>query len=158
MCLRQRQRQREAQRREAGPRPGRPSGEAGFTLVETSISLGVMMVAALGVAALFVHSINNNAGAGDRARAMAVAQHRIERLRSVEFDDIADEDATVVSDGRSYTVETNVTAVDTDDDVDGQTMKRIEVRVTPQAVGGEWAGGTVVLWTERAALTLGDNR
>jgi type II secretion system protein I len=150
------------QRRQGERRPERPAGraaeEGGFTLIETAISLGVMMVAALGMAALFVHSINNNSGAGDRALAMAVAQQRVERLRSVEFDALTDENGVIESAGRSYQVTVTVTAVDTDDDVDGETLKRIQVSVTPLAANGEWADGPVVLWTERAALTLGDNR
>lgn len=135
-----------------------PEGERGFTLIETTIALGVMMIAAFGVASLFLYSIQNNAGAGDRAVATAIAQQRLERLRSVGFDALADENTSVVSHGRSYSVATVVTVVDTDDDDAKDTLKRIEVRVTPQAAGGDWAGGAVVLWTERAALGLGDNR
>ncbi|MDQ3806002.1 MAG: hypothetical protein M3416_19500 [Acidobacteriota bacterium] len=148
---------RQDERREARP-VRRAADEGGFTLIETAISLGVMMIAALGMAALFVHSINNNSGAGDRALAMAVAQQRVERLRSVEFDALADEDEVIESAGRRYDVKITVTGVDTDDDVAGETLKRIQVSVTPLAANGAWADGAVVLWTERAAPTLGDNR
>ncbi|HEV3468652.1 MAG TPA: hypothetical protein VG148_04980 [Pyrinomonadaceae bacterium] len=140
--------------------PARGRGEAGFTLIETAISLGVMLVAALGVAALFVHSMNNNTGASERAMAMAVAQQRIERLRSVSFDQVLNEDAVVESGGRQYAIDVNVTVVDTDADDGKDTLKRIEVEVMPLNANGAgvWAEGAVTLWTERAALTLGDNR
>ncbi|HWS53273.1 MAG TPA: hypothetical protein VN228_04075 [Pyrinomonadaceae bacterium] len=149
--------------RKGRPRPRKPDtrgrGEAGFTLVETAISLGIMMVAALGVAGLFVHSMNNNTGAGERAAAMAVAQQRIERLRSVAFDQVVGEDGVVVSGGRRYAVDVNVTDVTTDAD-EGVTMKLIEVEVMPLNANGAgiWAEGAVTLWTERAALSLGENR
>lgn len=132
-------------------------GEGGFTLIETTISMGVMMVAALGVAGLFLHSIKYNSGAGERAMAMAVAQRQVERLRSVSFAALADENGTVVSHGRGYDYTVDVTTVDTDDDA-ADTLKRVQVRVTPQADNGEWASQPVVIWTERAATSLGDNR
>lgn len=153
-------RRRKGQTRPGGPAP-RPRGEAGFTLIETAISLGVMMVAALGVAGLFIHSTNNNTGANERAAAMAVAQQRIERLRSVSFDQVLAEDGVVVSSGgRQYAIDVNVTVVDTDADDGKDTLKRIEVEVMPLLANGAgvWAEGAVVLWTERAALTLGTNR
>jgi prepilin-type N-terminal cleavage/methylation domain-containing protein len=140
------------------PAPSRP--EAGFTLIETIISLAIMLVAALGVASLFLHSINLNTGASERAMASAVAQQRIERLRSVSFDALADEDTVVISGGRQYAVEVNVTVLDTDDDDGKDTLKLIEVEVMPLLANGAgvWAEGAVTIWTERAALGLGTNR
>lgn len=133
--------------------------ERGFTIIETTLSMAVMMVVALGVAALFVHSVTNNSGAGERTLAMSVAQQHIERLRSIEFDEINDIAAhNVQGADHTFTVQVNVTPVDTDADDGINTLKRIEVRVTPQADNGGWSNGTVVLWTERASLTLGDNR
>lgn len=152
-------------RRKAEPGPQAPArrgrGEAGFTLVETAISLGVLLVAALGVAGLFVHSVNNNTGASERAVAMAIAQQRVERLRSVAFDAMTEEDGTVEeSGGRQYAIDVNITDVDTDADDGKVTLKRIEVEVMPLNANGagRWAEAAVTLWTERAALSLGDNR
>ena len=62
-------------------------GERGFTLVETSISMVVMMVAGLAISSLFVFSMQNNVGGNERALAMAVAQQQLEQLRSVTFED-----------------------------------------------------------------------
>jgi len=142
-------------------RPTAPArAQAGFTLIETIISLAIMLVAALGVASLFLHSINLNTGASERAMSAAVAQQRVERLRSVAFDALADEDLVVTSAGRQYAVEINVTVVDTDDDDGKDTLKLIEVEVMPLLANGAgvWAEGAVRIWTERAALDLGDNR
>ena len=61
--------------------------EGGFTLIETSIALVVMMVVALSMSSLFLYSFQNNVGGNDRALAMAVAQRQLEQLRSAAFDD-----------------------------------------------------------------------
>ena len=67
--------------------PKNKKGQQGFTLVETSIAMVVMMVGALGIASLFVFSTQNNIGGGERALAMAVAQQQLEQIRSVSYED-----------------------------------------------------------------------
>lgn len=134
------------------------SREGGFTLMEVIVALSMMLVAGLGVGSVFLYSMSNNTGSGERSLAMAVAQQRVERLRSVNFDLVASENATVVSAGRSYTVVTTVTVEDTDADDGKDTLKNIVVQVTPQNSHETWATDPVVLRTKRAALTLGDNR
>src|ERR687892_1915820 len=83
-------------------------GERGFTLIETSISMVVMMIAGLAVSSLFVFSLQNNVGGGDRALAMAVAQQQLEQLRSVAYDDttlsVGTTTSSVTSGGRDYSV------------------------------------------------------
>jgi Tfp pilus assembly protein PilV len=61
------------------------SGERGFTLLETAIALVIMMIITLGVASLFVYATKANMGADDRELAMAVAQKRMEWLRTIPF-------------------------------------------------------------------------
>jgi Tfp pilus assembly protein PilV len=63
----------------------RRSGERGFTLLETAISLVIMMIISLGVASLFTYATRANMGADDRELAMAIAQKRMEWLRSIPF-------------------------------------------------------------------------
>ena len=142
-----------------GPsRAAKALGAGGFTLMEVVVALSMMMVAGLGTASLFLFSVKNNTGAGERALAMAVAQQRHERLRSIKFDELADEKTTVVSAGRSYLVETTVTVDDTDADDGKDTLKTISIEVTPQNSHETWATEPVVLWTQRAGLALGNNR
>jgi hypothetical protein len=50
------------------------SNEQGFTLLETSIALVVMMVVTLATGSLFVYAVNYNSGAGDRSAAMTAAR------------------------------------------------------------------------------------
>src|SRR5438128_10904069 len=66
---------------------GDNTSDRGFTLLETSIALVVMMVVTLGTASLFLYAIKNNDGPHDQALALAVAQQRMERLRRNPLND-----------------------------------------------------------------------
>src|SRR2546421_9968985 len=133
--------------------------ERGFTLIETSIALLILMVAGLGVASLFTYSIRYNTGGNDRAVALSIAQQQIEQFRSVPFTDsiLAVTAATVltpstVSNGRTYRVTKTVTG--SNNDVNGSpTLKTITIRVDPMASG--WAGMPVILQTIRSARATG---
>jgi prepilin-type N-terminal cleavage/methylation domain-containing protein len=133
--------------------------ERGFTLIETSIAMVIMMVAGLGVVSLFVYSISNNSGGNDRAVAISIAQQQIEQLRSVQFTDsiLNVSAATVltpdtVSNGRTYQVTRTVTG--SNNDASGNpTLKTITIQVNPTSPG--WAGFPVKLRTMRSATTKG---
>ena len=141
--------------------------ELGFTLLETTIALVILMVVGLGAASLFVYAATNTSTASDRQLAMAVAQQHIEELRAVLFTDATlnattGTDTNVTSAGRPYLVRTVITdsAV-----VDGQpTLKTITVRVIPQGAGPAWSRnvaslfGSVTVTTVRTTLLLGPNR
>src|SRR5204862_1817074 len=91
---------------------GDNTSDRGFTLLETSIALVVMMVVTLGTASLFVYAIQYNDGSNDQALALAIAQQRMERLRRTPFDDVnlttASSTEAVTSAGRRYTVLTTI--------------------------------------------------
>ena len=133
--------------------------QRGFTLIETSVAMVVMMVAALACCSLFVFSTQNNIGGGDRALAMAVAQQQLEKIRVVNFDDVSlntgTTTSTVKSGERNYAVET-VIADETNADGTSKQLKRITVRVTPQSGGPNWSRSTVVLVSLRSTLAFGD--
>ena len=59
----------------------------GFTLIETTIAMLVMMVVGLGATSLFLYSVRYNSGASQRSIAMAIAQQRLEVLRGAAYDD-----------------------------------------------------------------------
>jgi Tfp pilus assembly protein PilV len=134
-------------------------GERGFTLIETTIALLIMMIVMLGVASLFAFSIYNNTSGSDRAQTLAVAQQTMETLRSARYSD-AETDASLnagtvtqnVTRGaygqgsRPYTIVSTI--VDTT-----PTIKTITVSVTPTGAGPSWATGTaasVTIITQRA--------
>ena len=145
-------------------------GEQGFTLIETSIALVVMMIVGLGAAALFFFASNYTSGAGDRQLAMAVAQKRMEWLRDIPFNSttrtlayaqggLAATGANGVTEtfengSRRYSVVTTI--ADLANDPSGRpTLKKITLRVTPQ--GAANVLGSVTLTSIRATVVLGAN-
>ena len=133
-------------------------GQQGFTLMETSIAMIVMMVGALGIASLFFFSTQNNVGGSERAIAMAVAQQQLEQIRSVSYDDATLDVETVTSTVRNaeqnYTVERTVTQ-ETNPNGSDKQLKKITIKVTPQVGGPAWLNTTVVLVSFRSILTTG---
>ncbi|HEX7333629.1 MAG TPA: type II secretion system protein [Pyrinomonadaceae bacterium] len=134
-------------------------GQQGFTLMETSIAMVVMMVGALGIASLFVFSTQNNIGGSERALAMAVAQQQLEQIRSVSYEDttlnVGTTTSTVQSGQRNYTVQRTV-AQETNPDNSAKQLKRITITVTPQAGGPNWLSTPVVLVSLRSTLATGN--
>ena len=59
--------------------------EAGFSLVEATCAMVVLMIALTGVAVTFTYAINYNAGNSSRAEALAILQQEVELLRSAKF-------------------------------------------------------------------------
>jgi len=140
------------------PKTKTANGEGGFTLIETSIAMVVMMVAALACSSLFVFSIQNNVGGSERALSMAVAQQQLEQLRSVTYEDATltdgTTDLTVNSSGRTYNVQ-RVVATETNSDNTSKQLKKITITVTPQAAGPNWTRSPVVLVSYRSTLATG---
>jgi Tfp pilus assembly protein PilV len=61
------------------------SRSAGFSLIEVVIALVILMIALLGVAAVFGYTIVYNAGNKARAQALTVLQQEVERYRAAKF-------------------------------------------------------------------------
>ena len=133
-------------------------GERGFTLVETSISMVVMMVAGLAVSSLFVFSLQNNVGGGDRALAMAVGQQQLEQLRSVAYEDttlaVGSTTSTVSNGERGYTVVKTV-ADELNDDNSSKQLQKITIVVTPTDGAHAWTRSSVTLVSYRSTLASG---
>ena len=132
-----------------------PRGEEGFSLIETTIAMLLMLIVALGSASLFSFSIYNNSGGSDRAVSLAIAQQAMEALRGATFNGTTTDARLnagtttqngVIRDGRSFTV--TRTVVDT-----STTLKTITVTVRSQAIVTGWAsgaGGTITLMSQRS--------
>ena len=149
-------------------------GQRGFTLLEAAISLVVLMVIGLGVASLFSYAVSANANADDRELAMAIAQERMEWLRTIPFTtqtrsfayayatgglQATDEDGVTdiaFSAGRSYTVVTIIEDLSWvpagNPDTGAATLKRIQISVTPQYGSGF---DTITLTTLRSTQVTG---
>jgi Tfp pilus assembly protein PilV len=132
----------------------RRKNESGFTLVETSVALVVLMIGGLGIAAVFAYAIRSNTGARDRAAAIAVAQQQLERMRNVPFNDasltatVNPVTSTVESAGRNYEVRTSITD-------STATLKIISLQVTPMNSSNPWGLSTVNVVAQRTAFTVG---
>jgi len=144
----------------------RRGGEGGFTLIEICISLVIMMIAGLGVVTVFAFAVTYNQGAGDRARAYAVAQRKVEIVRSTAYADLtaalAAEHTDTVEDGETEIDFRRFDVTMTIEDalvIDGTPRRKtITVTVTPQALSeARWSSGTVSLVTQRASNEMGPN-
>src|SRR5215470_4448729 len=130
------------------------SGQQGFTLLEAAFSLVILMIVAVGVASLFTYAIKANGGADDRELAMAIAQKRMEWLRTIPFTtqtrdvafsfpngglaatSTAGVNETVLNAGRTYTINTVIQDLSVvpagKPDAGAATVKSIKVSVTPK--------------------------
>jgi prepilin-type N-terminal cleavage/methylation domain-containing protein len=137
----------------------RHESQRGFTLIETTISLLVMLVGSLAISSLFVFSTQNNVGGAERALAMAVAQQQLEQVRSVSFEDttlnVGTTTTTVINGTRTYTVQ-RVVADEMNADLSAKNLKRITITVTPQSAGPNWTRLSVVLVAQRSTLATGN--
>ena len=140
------------------PKKETANGEGGFTLIETSISMLVMMVGALAMSSLFVFSVQNNVGGSERALSMAVAQQQLEQIRSVTYEDATLTAGTtnlnVTTGGRDYAVQ-RLVEDQTNAGGGSKELKKITITVTPQAAGPNWTRTPVVLVSYRSTLATG---
>ena len=151
------------------------AAQDGFTLLEASIALVMLMVIGLGVASLFSYAVQANGRADDRELAMAIAQKRMEWLRTIPFTTqtrsvafsypngglaataTAGVTETVTNAGRSYTVVTTISDLNFvpagNPDAGACTLKRIQISVTP--VVATTAFETVTVNTLRSTQVTG---
>ena len=149
--------------------------QQGFTLLEASIAMVILMIVVLGIASLFTYAIRANGSADDRELSMALAQKRLEWLRTIPFTTQTRHVAysypnggleatstsgvaeTVTNAGRSYTVRTviqNLSVVPAGNPDAGEpTVKSIQVSVTP--MGAATAFETVTITTQRSTQVTG---
>ena len=149
--------------------------QQGFTLLEAAIALVILMIIGLGIASLFTYAIQANSSADDRELAMAIAQKRMEWLRTIPFTTQTRHVAysypnggleatatsgvseTVTNAGRSYTVITVIQNLSTvpagNPDAGEPTSKRISISVTP--LGAATAFETVTVTTQRSTQVTG---
>ena len=143
--------------------------------MEAAIALVILMIIGLGIASLFTYAIKANASADDRELSMALAQKRMEWLRTIPFNTQTRDVAfsypngglaatatagvteNVTNAGRRYVVNTVITNLDTvpagNPDAGAVTLKRIQVSVTP--AGAQTAFETVTIATQRSTQVTG---
>ena len=129
----------------------RRSNLRGFSLVEVTIAMVVLLIALLGVFTVFTYSVNYNAGNNSRTQALAVMQEETELLRSAKFTPFITDSLllggikpakTVISgDGSKFNVETTI---DDEPFVDGvqidvtKTLKEITLTIKLESPTPGW--------------------
>lgn len=143
-------------------RPAPP--ESGFTILETVIALFVALVVGFGAIALFLYAASFNAGASDRARALSIAQEKVEELRAKKFADLPVTNTVDVESGSKeagksdYRIFKVTTTVENDSTTNpANRQKKITVTVTPNSLKGRLAAGEVSLMLLRTSETAGAN-
>ena len=138
--------------------------EGGFTLIETSIALVLLMIISVGLAPLFVYATRYNSAAAIRAGALAIAQIKLEQLRATPFASCVSSSETLsvgdpTTGSQTYTVV--LTVVNSTN-----TLKDVTLVVTPQGKSSGtsqysgtngWMYGQVTIYTKRTAITPGPN-
>jgi Tfp pilus assembly protein PilV len=123
-------------------RPARAAAarQEGFTIIETVVSMLIMMIAGFGAISLFMFSMNYNTGATpyDSLSTVAAAMPASENVGSPNAPD---------NDQRTFNVTTTVAD---DANVPNSRQKVITVTVTP-ATAGPWTGGGVMLRCYRSS-------
>ena len=145
------------------------SCEAGFTLLETTCAMVIILIAMLGVSWAFTYAISYNAGNQSRSQALALLQQEVEQLRAAKFTPKVTDTSlrggsqaarTVTSPtGNRFTVTVvvdnniGVTGVQDDVDVPAPTMKEISITTQLEAPSPGWQTAipaTVVLRRTRS--------
>jgi Tfp pilus assembly protein PilV len=149
--------------------------QPGFTLLEAAIAMVILMIIGLGIASLFTYAIQANGSADDRELSMAIAQKRMEWLRTIPFTtqtrhvaysypnggleatSTAGVSETITNANRSYTVVTVIQNLSTvpagNPDAGEPTSKSVQISVTP--VGATSAFDTVTVTTQRSTQVVG---
>jgi len=100
----------------------------GFSLLEIMISLVLLALIMLPMAVMFGHGaafLRNNE---IENTALLLAQRELEEIKTMEFEDIGDENKNVTQDGTTYTVNTSVT--------ENGNLKNITVTVAWVGING----------------------
>ena len=155
-------------------RPRHRSGDAGFTILETAIALVILMIIGLGIASLFVFATQANTRADDRELSIAIAQKRMEWMRTIPFNtqtrslafsfpngglaatDVNGVTETVQSAGRNYQINTVIQDIGFvpagNPDAGAPTTKTIRLSVMPLGVK---SFGAVTIYTQRTTQVTG---
>lgn len=67
------------------PNGSRRFNQQGFSLVEVTIAMVILLIVLLGVFVTFTYAVNYNAGNNSRAQALAVLRREVELYRSAKF-------------------------------------------------------------------------
>ena len=99
-------------------------GERGFTLMDTLVALGLMVLVTTTIGQFLVRQARAGSTNGAYTRAYALAAEELEDLRALDYADIVSRSSSMQEGSLSYTVATSVLP-----DTPKPTMKQIAVTV-----------------------------
>lgn len=145
------------------------SGEEGFSLIETTCAMVIILIALLGVAFSFTYAINYNAGNQSRTECLAVLQQEVEQMRAAKFTPSVTDvglrggimlPRTIISPtGKRFLVtisvdnDPNTAGIQSDTDVPLPTIKEVTISAKLEAPSPGWqisVPSTIVLRRVRA--------
>lgn len=148
---------------------GSNNGQEGFSLIEVSCAMVIILIALLGVAFSFTYAINYNAGNQSRTECLAVLQQEVEQMRAAKFTpNVTDPGLTggvkspraiVSSAGKRFLInitvdnDPNTEGIQTDLDVLLPTIKEVTISARLEAPSPGWqvaVPSTIVLRRVRA--------
>lgn len=142
--------------------------EGGFSLLELTISMAVLLVVAVGVAQVAGYAAHHGRAAAARAQTLSVANAQMEALRAAPFDDPLLEPsanparparAEVTAGGSRFVVTRAVLAENFVSPGGGAAArpatKLVTVAVTPVVANAPWAAAAVTVTARRADTRRG---
>lgn len=125
--------------------------ESGFSLIEVTISMMVLLVGLLGVTLSYSWAVRFNAGNNLRMQSLAILQQEIEQFRSAKYTPVVTDSVLLggvkapktitTADGNQFTIET---VVDDDPFIDNvqinqsKTLKSITITVSGENQTQKW--------------------
>ena len=131
----------------------RKNGEKGFSLIEVTIAMVVLLIGLLGVSLTYMSVVKYNAGNNLRLQSLAILQQEVEQLRNAKFTPtltdsqlmggIKDLKTVTTVDGNTFQIQTII-----DDDPfmsgvqtnTGKTLKEIKITVSSENQAQKWVG------------------
>ncbi len=107
-------------------------GQAGVSLIETIVALGLFALAMGTMGQFMVHQVRTSATNQRYTDAYTLGVQELEDLRMLEYDDLASREKNKTVEGQKYSLITTVKAGDP-----GPLMKSIKVKISWAEPGGK---------------------
>ncbi len=101
------------------------ASQHGTTLVESLVAIGLFAVAAATIGHLLTHHIRQGTASRRATTAISLAEQELERLRTIDYNDISSQTTVTEVDNASYTVRITAST-----DVPAANMKQIQADVS----------------------------
>lgn len=125
--------------------------ESGFSLIEVTIAMMILLVGLLGVTLSYTWAVKFNAGNNLRMQSLAILQQEVEQFRSAKYTSVVTDQillggvktpkTVTTADGNKFTIETTVDDDPFADSVQvnqSKTLKNITITVSGENQAQRW--------------------